>query len=222
MTAVGCRYLDEAEEACFAAGMDPEKPSVKGFLNRLLGMPPRVQNLIFVHFSSVLDHEVKTAKEEYRYDDGVVDIRGQEVSLQCAPQKLSTDQVSGVALDHVRLEIDRGVSHERALAELEKKKVANGGALFPAEGIYESSKPLIGREKDGPNGAGLKGYALLMQRPIPAFALNPVRAPPPQPPPQPRPVTAHPRAGLYVVWVCGRCRCSRWCGRAPGWARWSR
>ena len=43
--------------------------------------------------------------------------------------------------------------------------------LFPAEGIYESTKPLIGREKEG-----LKSFAMLLQRPIPPFALNPYPA----------------------------------------------
>ena len=45
-------YLEMAEDHCFSAGMDPEKTSVKGMLNRLLGMPVDVQNRLFSHFQA--------------------------------------------------------------------------------------------------------------------------------------------------------------------------
>lgn len=52
-------YLDAAEKAMAGAGVDKYCPrvSVKKFLNRLLGMPVRMQNMIFSHFMSILEEK---------------------------------------------------------------------------------------------------------------------------------------------------------------------
>ena len=60
---------------------------------------------------------------------------------------------------------------------LDEKTAANpNGAAYQHEGFFKSSRALIGREKED-----MKAYALLLQKPIPAYALNPIpreRAPP--------------------------------------------
>ena len=94
-------YLEEAEDAIAGAGIDDKTPNVKKFLNRLLGMPVEMQNRVFAHFSANFEFEVKKAKEEHKFDEGVVDIRG-DVHIQPGyPVVLETDQTSGVALQHV-------------------------------------------------------------------------------------------------------------------------
>ena len=56
-------YIDEAEEAMASAGIfGMENLSVRRFLNRLLGMPVRMQNTIFQHYTAILDENVKAAK----------------------------------------------------------------------------------------------------------------------------------------------------------------
>ena len=75
-------YQEEATDALCAAGVllsktSKQQTSVKTFLNRLLGMRVRMQKRIFGHFTALLDDEVRTAKQEGVYDDGVVDISGQ-------------------------------------------------------------------------------------------------------------------------------------------------
>ena len=40
--------------------------SVRRFLNRLLGMPVRMQNTIFQHYTAILDENVKAAKAANR------------------------------------------------------------------------------------------------------------------------------------------------------------
>ena len=51
---------------------------------------------------------------------------------------------------------------------LDDKAVANpNGKLFQHEGFYRSSRDVIGRD-------GIKAYAMLIQKPIPPYALNPV------------------------------------------------
>ena len=117
-----------------------------------------------------LEYEIKKAKDEDKFDDGVVDLRGQSIAVEPTyPRKMGTDSMSHVDLQHFRLGVARGVSHELAKEMLAKKAAANPeGKPLPGEGIYVSKRPLMGRERDG-----IKAHALLLQKPIRAFALNP-------------------------------------------------
>ena len=57
-----------------------------------------------------------------------------------------------------------------ACKRLDEKAAQNeNGKLYKHEGIYVSNRPVIGREKEG-----VKAYAMLVQKPIPTFAINPV------------------------------------------------
>ena len=51
-------YLEEAEDALAGAGVTTDCPSVKHFLNRLLGMPVTMQNKVFTHFMALLEEKV--------------------------------------------------------------------------------------------------------------------------------------------------------------------
>ena len=161
-------YLEAGEDAVFGCGIDPDK-DVKSFLNRLLGVPVHLQNMIFTHFSAELDEQVKTAKANDKFDEGVVDIRGEAITLKPGfPQTLANDGLSGVPLLHHVLEVDRGVSFDRATELLDEKAKGNPeGKLFRAEGFYRSKRPTIGREADG-----MRATAVLIQKPTKAFTLN--------------------------------------------------
>ena len=75
-------YLDDAEEAVASVGINTDdKGSVKGFLNRLLGMCVKMQNKVFDHFMAILEEKVRVAKQNGEFDDGVVDIRGESVKV---------------------------------------------------------------------------------------------------------------------------------------------
>lgn len=58
-------YLDAAEDALANAGIDDEASTTR-FLNRILGMPVKLQNMIFSHFSAELDEQIKIAKVRAR------------------------------------------------------------------------------------------------------------------------------------------------------------
>ena len=73
-------YLQRAEEGTTAAGIDAENGSVKSFLNRMLGLSVQLQNMIFSHFAAELDEQIKMAKSNDQFDEGVVDIRGERPS----------------------------------------------------------------------------------------------------------------------------------------------
>jgi len=110
---------------------------------------------------------VKKARHDDKYDEGVVDIRGESVSIADGyPVTLAT--TVGVGLVHFRINVDRGISFDRAVEMLQAKAARNtGGQPLQAEGFYRSGRPLIGREKEG-----LHGHLLLIQKPTPSFALN--------------------------------------------------
>lgn len=83
---------------------------------------------------------------------------------------MKKDPISGVPLLHFKLDVDRGLSFKRAMEMLDEKAKSNEtGKLYPREGFYVSKRPLIGREKEGPN--GVKALAFLIQRPMSAFAV---------------------------------------------------
>ena len=50
------------------------------FLNRLLGLPVARQNLLFAYFTATLGAEIRAAKAEGRYFEGVSDLGGSHVS----------------------------------------------------------------------------------------------------------------------------------------------
>ena len=168
-------YLEIGQDALIECGVtdgrDMDKVTVKTFLNRLLGLPIRTQNLLFSHFAAELDEQIKKAKEEDKFDEGVVDLHGESLSVAAGyPHALANDPSSGVELWLHRIDVDRGISYERALEMVDAKKAANpDGALGKAEGFYRSEKSILGREKEG-----LHGHMILLQRPVKAFALNPV------------------------------------------------
>jgi len=70
----------------------------------------------------------------------------------------------------VKVGVDRGITFDHA-TNMVQEKIDKAGLEKPlaGEGFYRSARALIGREKED-----FRAYALLLQKPIPAFALNPV------------------------------------------------
>lgn len=62
-------------------------PLCRRFLNRLLGLPVARQNLLFNYFACTLAAEIRAAKAEGRYYEGVSDLGGSHVS-KVEPQVL--------------------------------------------------------------------------------------------------------------------------------------
>ena len=127
--------------------------------------------MIFAHFAAELDEAVKKAKQDDTFDEGVVDVRGESITIAAGfPATLCTDKASGVDLIHHKLDVDRGISYERACQIIKEKTDSNtDGKPAKGEGFWQSGRPLLGREKDN-----LFGHTILIQKPVNAFALNPV------------------------------------------------
>ena len=84
--------------------------------------------MIFSHFTTELDEQVRVAKASGKYDEGVVDIRGESIAIcDGYPVTLATDGPSGVGLIHTQLRVDRGISYDRALELLNEKARRTSG-----------------------------------------------------------------------------------------------
>eukprot|EP00873_Tetraselmis_striata_P003882 jgi/Tetstr1/424146/TSEL_014753.t1 len=95
-----------------------ERTSVPRFLNRLLGLRPDAQMHLFDLFQDIMATVVAKAKREGTYDDGIVDVKG-DVSVTGPPRVVYTDLFSKADTLHEVLQVDRGVSWEKANRMLE-------------------------------------------------------------------------------------------------------
>jgi hypothetical protein len=88
-------------------------PTVKKFLNRLLGMKISDQELLFTYFGAVLDAVITDKKSKGEYDDGILTVKAQSVKI------VSTNTVyrhaTGGTIEHIHLKLDRGLPWQAAL-----------------------------------------------------------------------------------------------------------
>ncbi|MCH89545.1 strawberry notch-like protein, partial [Trifolium medium] len=66
--------------------IDSDMHEVGRFLNRLLGLPPDIQNGLFELFVSILDLLVRNARIEGNLDTGIVDLKANVIELQGTPK----------------------------------------------------------------------------------------------------------------------------------------
>ena len=69
---------------------------------------PCTQARCFAHFTSIFDELINRDKSEARYDDGVVDIRANAITLK-KEVPFYTDQVTSQRAKLYTLELDRGL-----------------------------------------------------------------------------------------------------------------
>ncbi|XP_024532194.1 protein FORGETTER 1 [Selaginella moellendorffii] len=115
---------------------------VARFLNRLLGVPPDVQNWLFEYFVTIFDELIHDARKEGQFDSGIVDIKARVIELQGLPKTVHVDRMSGAPTTHSVLLIDRGLTFEAACLELER---ASGKDKFADNGFYKSKREWLGR-----------------------------------------------------------------------------
>ena len=142
-------HCEEVEEALMLVGIDlsfkagdDKLPSVKTFLNRIIGLTVGVQRRVFAHFSALFDDEIARDKSEGRYDDGVVDMRADRIELANAPVPFYTDPTTRARTTLYTLKLDRGMDWQRAHAELQaanarESEMGNTGHI---NGFYEAAR----------------------------------------------------------------------------------
>ena len=68
------------------------------FLNRLLGLPVARQNLLFSYFACTLTAEIRAAKAEGRYFEGVSDLSGSNITEILKPKVRACSQLHALLL----------------------------------------------------------------------------------------------------------------------------
>jgi len=115
---------------------------VDQFLNRLLGLPLTEQSMLFNYFSETFDSVVMEAKSEGKYDDCIVALKAERISMvEGYPQRVHTCPDSGADTNIVKLELDRGVKFQDAKEKLQAVKQyweESGRRLKKDSGFYVS------------------------------------------------------------------------------------
>ncbi|KAI9161515.1 hypothetical protein LWI28_018189 [Acer negundo] len=123
--------------------VDSDMHDVGRFLNRLLGLPPEIQNRLFELFISILDLLVQNARIEGNLDSGIVDMKANIIELQGTPKTVHVDNMSGASTILFTFTLDRGTTWESASTMLDEKQ--KDGLGSPNDGFYESKREWLGR-----------------------------------------------------------------------------
>ncbi|XP_065854274.1 protein FORGETTER 1 [Euphorbia lathyris] len=123
--------------------IDSDMHDVGRFLNRLLGLPPEIQNRLFELFISILDLLIQNARIEGNLDSGIVDMKANLIELQESPKTVHVDQMSGASTVLFTFTLDRGITWESASTMLEEKQ--KDGLGSSSDGFYESKREWLGR-----------------------------------------------------------------------------
>lgn len=105
---------------------DSERNNVAHFLNRMLGLVPKVQAWLFNWYLAHLDAVIANAKKEGRYDNGIVDIQATSLELQGEPRPVFVDELSGGRTLLFKVRVDKGIGWEQAVEMLREHRAANG------------------------------------------------------------------------------------------------
>uniref|UniRef100_A0A7N0RBP2 PHD-type domain-containing protein n=1 Tax=Kalanchoe fedtschenkoi TaxID=63787 RepID=A0A7N0RBP2_KALFE len=123
--------------------VDSDMHDVGRFLNRLLGLPPEIQNRLFELFVSILDLFIQNARSEGHIDSGIVDIKANVIELQGTPKTVHVDYMSGASTVLYSFVLDRGIIWESAASLLDERHKDRQSAAL--SGFYESKREWMGR-----------------------------------------------------------------------------
>ncbi|CAN0901876.1 Protein FORGETTER 1 [Linum grandiflorum] len=123
--------------------IDSDMHDVGRFLNRLLGLPPEIQNRLFELFVRILDLLVHNARIEGNLDSGIIDMRASVIELKGPPKTVHVDQMSGASTVLFTFSMNRGLPWEAANAMLEEKQ--KDGIVGSNDGFYESKREWLGK-----------------------------------------------------------------------------
>ncbi|KAL5978725.1 udp-glycosyltransferase [Asimina triloba] len=123
--------------------VESDMHDVGRFLNRLLGLPPDIQNRLFELFISILDLLVRNARNEGNFDSGIVDIKANLIEQEGPPKTVHVDHMSGAPTVLFTFMVDRGLTWDAANNLLDEKR--KDGPENTPDGFYESRREWFGR-----------------------------------------------------------------------------
>ncbi|XP_058201467.1 protein FORGETTER 1-like isoform X3 [Rhododendron vialii] len=122
---------------------DSDMHDVGRFLNRILGLPPDIQNGLFELFVSIFDLVIQKARLEGYFDSGIVKMRANTIELRGNPKVVYEDPLSGASTLLFTFTLDRGTTWKSASALLDEKQ--KDGSDLTNIGFYESRNEWMGR-----------------------------------------------------------------------------
>ncbi|XP_020573250.1 protein FORGETTER 1 [Phalaenopsis equestris] len=123
--------------------VDSDMHDVGRFLNRILGLPPDIQNRLFELFINILELLVHNARSEGQFDSGIVDIKANIIEQQGSPKTVHVDNLSGASTVLFTFTVDRGITWEFAKDVFDERQKDGLGSTN--DGFYESRREWIGR-----------------------------------------------------------------------------
>eukprot|EP00984_Skeletonema_dohrnii_P005973 scaffold2118_cov125-Skeletonema_dohrnii-CCMP3373.AAC.2 len=115
---------------------------VAKFLNRLLGMNLKRQNLVFELFVKTLDAEIRSAKNSGTYDIGIKTTKGQSVTFITKPQSFSFRGLTAPneTVELYAIQQDKGLSPEKMMELYNEVKDTNSSTdSIAVDGNADSS-----------------------------------------------------------------------------------
>ncbi|GLC46902.1 hypothetical protein PLESTB_001282200 [Pleodorina starrii] len=110
--------LAELGNGTFVVEKKDSNTSVVKFLNRLLGLHLRDQDLLFQYFFGIMESLIKQARSAGDYEEGVLNLSNSSVAV-ALEQTVHVDQPTGAATSYMELDVDDGLSYEDASRVLE-------------------------------------------------------------------------------------------------------
>jgi hypothetical protein len=120
---------------------------VTKFLNRLLGAPVDMQNILFGYYTAIFDADIQQARRTGLFNEGVSDIKGQ-VSVVQEPVAVYKNETLGIETTLHSLSVDRGLSFADAKAMYANAQSSPGGAAAAGAPDEEDEDDLDGFIED--------------------------------------------------------------------------
>ena len=93
---------------------DRDRHDIPRFLNRMLGLEPAYQGLLFDFYQATLDYLMARAKKQGILDEGIVDLQAHSIEIDGEPEVLAKDPVTGANTLLYKVKLDRGMPFEEA------------------------------------------------------------------------------------------------------------
>lgn len=122
-------------------------PAMNQFLNRLLSMELDVQNIVFDHFSSILDRVITEAERQGRLDLGLQNLRALKVEI-VSEKNVFSDPSTGAKTQYLKIEStheSRIFNYNQVLTWAESGVYRN----VRSQAIWAAGKPYNHTGKDG-------------------------------------------------------------------------
>ncbi|KAJ9534468.1 hypothetical protein QJQ45_016176, partial [Haematococcus lacustris] len=125
-----------------------QKQDVPRFLNRLLGLPIGTQGQLFEYFADTLTAQLKVAKSEGRFQEGMTVLRDCKVSVE-EDREIHRDATTDAVTRHVCLKVDDGLAWPEALAQRDERRAELRAAGLPEARIAHTGYYLSRVEHKG-------------------------------------------------------------------------